>query len=152
MVNSGKLGTFYGEFEYRLDEKGRVPIPPKWRRELQDGLVLFPGTGEPCLNGYPLAEWEKLSASLNLASGTLSASKMRRLKRAIFATAFNTNLDGQGRVALPVTLRKYAGIESDITVIGVNNYIEFWSKARWEAEKEASQAESWQIIESLESR
>ncbi len=150
MVKSGKLGMFFGEFEYRLDEKGRVPMPPKYRRDLEDGLVLSQGT-EACINVYPHAEWEKMANSLT-SSGTLTASKMRRLKRAIFATAFSSNIDGQGRIALPLALRKYAGIESDIVVVGVNNYLELWSKDGWESEKSASQEQAWQIIEGLENR
>jgi MraZ protein len=150
VVKSGKLGMFFGEFEYRIDEKGRVAIPPKFRRELEDGLVLSPGT-EACINVYPQAEWEKLASSLT-SNGTLTPNKMRQLKRAIFATAFSLNIDGQGRIALPVALRKYAGIESDIVVAGVNNYLEMWSKERWESEKSISQEQAWQIIEGLENR
>ena len=150
VVKSGKLGMFFGEFEYRLDEKGRVPIPPKFRRDLEDGLVLSQGT-EGCINVYPQAEWEKMANSLT-SNGTLTASKMRRLKRAIFATAFSSNIDGQGRIVLPMALRKYAGIESDIVVAGVNNYLELWSKEGWESEKSISQEQAWQIIEGLENR
>ena len=140
---------FYGEFEYKLDGKGRVPLPPKFRKELQAGLVVTPGP-EECIAAYPLSEWEKLANSL--ASNALDQSKLRRLKRAIFATAFSLQIDGQGRIALPVTLRKSAGIDSDVVIAGVNNYLEIWSKERWDAEKKVSQEQAWQIIESLERR
>ncbi len=138
---------FLGEFEYKIDEKGRVPIPPKFRRELQDGVILTPGV-ERCVDLYPLSEWEKLSASLTGAS--VASGKLRRLNRAIFATAFNLNIDAQGRVALPVPLREYAGIEDEVVIAGVNNYVELWNKERWESEKAISQEQAWQIIESLE--
>ena len=49
---------FFGEFDYKIDEKGRVPLPPKFRNELKDGVVLSPGV-EKCINAYPLAEWKK---------------------------------------------------------------------------------------------
>ncbi len=138
---------FLGEFEYRVDEKGRVPLPPKFRREFKDGLVLTAGP-EKCAVAYPVAAWEKLAASLN--AGTIPASKMRRLHRAIFATAFSLYADGQGRIALPVPLRDYAGIENEVVFAGANNCVELWSKVRWEAEKAASMDQAWQIIESLE--
>ena len=80
------------------------------------------------------------------------SSKLRRLNRAIFATAFSTHLDGQGRVALPAPLREYAGIEEDVVVAGANNYLEIWSKDLWDEEKAISQEQAWQIIESLERR
>jgi len=141
---------YFGEYEYRIDEKGRVPIPPKFRTELKgQSIVLAPGL-ERCLNVYPHSEWKKLAASLT--TGPLTQNKLRRLNRAIFATAFNINLDGQGRVTVPVPLREYAGIEEEIVVAGVNNYFEIWNKREWESEKTTSQEEAWQIIESLEKR
>ena len=140
---------FFGEFEYRIDDKGRVPIPPKFRRELRDGVVLTPGI-EKCITVYPLAEWRKLAATLT--TGPITPSKLRKLNRAIFATAFSMPMDGQGRVTLPMPLRQYAGIEDEVIVAGANNYLELWNKEQWESEKAISQEEAWQIIESLEER
>ena len=138
---------FYGEFDYKIDDKGRVPIPPKFRNALKDGIVLTPGQ-EKCITAYTLPEWNKLSASLT--GGTLSRSKMRRLSRAIFSTAFNTQIDNQGRIAIPAPLREHAGIEDEVVVTGANTYLEIWNKVLWEEEKEISQEQAWQIIESLE--
>ena len=138
---------FLGEFEYRIDEKGRVPVPPKFRRELEDGVVLTAGP-EKCIIAYSQAAWNKLAA--DLTGGAMPASKLRRLNRAIFATAFNINIDGQGRIALPTPLRNYAGIEDEVVIAGANTYLELWNKAQWESEKAVSQEQAWQIIESLE--
>ena len=139
---------FFGEFEYKIDEKGRVPIPPRFRRELKEGVVLTPGI-EKCITAYPLSEWKKLAATLT--TGSVTRSKLRRLNRAIFATAFSLNIDGQHRIALPIPLRQYASIEDEVVIVGANNYLELWNKEQWEAEKEISQEQTWQIIESLES-
>ena len=138
---------FYGEFDYKIDEKGRVPAPPRFRNFLKDGLVITPGQ-ERCLTVYTNPEWKKLSSSLT--GTTLSRSKMRRLSRALFATAFSTHVDNQGRIAIPAPLRDWAQIEEDVVVAGANNYFEIWNKAFWEEEKELSQQQAWQIIESLE--
>ncbi len=138
---------FLGEFEYKIEEKGRVPIPPRFRSELEEGVVLTPGV-EKCIVVYPLSEWEKLVA--DLTTGSVARSKLRRLNRAIFATAFSLNIDGQGRIALPVPLREHAGIEDEVVVAGANTYLELWNKEQWEAEKAISQEQAWQIIESLE--
>jgi len=140
---------FFGEFNYKIDEKGRVPIPPRFRRELKDGVVLVPGA-EKCVNAYPLSEWKKLATALT--GGSLTRSKLRRLNRAIFATAFSINIDGQGRVALPVPLREYAEIVDDVVIAGANTYLEIWNEVLWEEEKATSQEQAWQIIESLEGR
>jgi len=138
---------FLGEFEYKIDEKGRTPIPPKFRRELREGVVLAAGP-EKCIIAYSQAEWTKLATTLT--SGTTAASKLRRLNRAIFATAFSLNIDKQGRIALPIPLREYAEIEDELVIAGVNTYLELWNKEQWESEKAISQEQAWQIIESLE--
>ncbi len=138
---------FFGEFEYKIDEKGRVPIPPKFRSELREGVVLTQGV-EGCITAYPLPEWKKLATTLT--TGSVTRDKLRKLNRAIFATAFSLNIDGQGRVALPIPLRQHAGIEEEVVIAGANNYFELWNKERWEEEKTTSQEQAWQIIESLE--
>lgn len=138
-----------GEYEYKLDDKGRVSIPPRFRSEFKDGIVLTPGV-EKCIVAYSLAEWKKVSATITTA--TFAPSKLRRLNRAFFATAFSTFLDGQGRVALPYSLRHYAEIESELVIIGANTYLEMWNKDLWISEKTISQEQAWQIIESLERR
>ena len=138
---------FLGEFEYKIDEKGRVPLPPRFRRELREGVILAAGP-EKCIIAYSKVEWNKLAT--NLTSGAIAASKLRKLNRAIFATAFSIGVDNQGRIALPVPLREYAGIEDELVIAGANTYLELWNKAQWEAEKVDSQEQAWQIIESLE--
>jgi MraZ protein len=140
---------FTGIYEYRIDDKGRVPIPPKFRTEelKKEGIMLRPGT-EKCITLYPLSEWKKLADSLT--TGPIIATKMRKLNRAIFSTAFNADIDGQGRISLPLHLRQYAGIEEEVVVAGTNTYIELWSKQQWEAEIARCQEEAGQIIETLE--
>jgi len=138
---------FFGEFEYKVDEKGRMPIPPRFRRELKEGVVLTQGV-EKCIVAYTLSEWKKLATTLT--TGAVARSKLRRLNRAIFATAFSLYLDGQGRVALPSPLREYAEIVDEVVIAGANTYLEIWNKVLWEEEKAASQEQAWQIIESLE--
>jgi len=140
---------FFGEFNYKIDEKGRVPFPPRFRRELKDGVVLTPGA-EKCINVYTLSEWKKLANTLT--SGSLTRSKVRRLNRAVFATAFSIGMDGQGRVALPAPLREYAEIVDEVVIAGANTYLEIWNNILWEEEKAISQEQAWQIIESLEGR
>ena len=140
---------FFGESYYKIDEKGRVPVPPKFRGVLRDGIVLAPGI-EKCITAYTLSEWKKLATTLT--SSSVTSSKLRRLNRAIFATAFTTQLDKQGRIAIPVPLREYAEIVDEVVVSGANTYFEIWNQVLWEEEKAISQEQAWQIIESLENR
>lgn len=140
---------FFGEFDYKIDEKSRVPIPPKFRGVLKDGVVLMPGV-EKCIVAYTLAEWKKLAATLT--SNSITPSKMRRLNRAFFASAFSTKIDGQGRIALPAPLREHAEIVDEVVIAGANTYLEIWNKVLWGEEKGISQQHAWQIVESLEDR
>ncbi|MBN1189795.1 MAG: division/cell wall cluster transcriptional repressor MraZ [Dehalococcoidales bacterium] len=140
---------FTGIYEYRVDEKGRVPIPPKFRTDelKKEGVMLRPGT-EKCITLYPLSEWQKLASSLT--TGPIIPTKMRKLNRAIFATAFNADIDGQGRISIPLQLRQYAGIEDEVVIAGTNTYVELWGKQQWEDEIARCQEEAGQIIETLE--
>jgi MraZ protein len=139
--------VFFGEYEYKVDEKGRVPLPPRFRAQLKEGVVLTPGT-EKCITAYPISEWKKLATSFT--GGKVARSKLRQLNRALFATASYLSLDGQGRISLPPMLRDKAEIMDEVVVIGANNYLELWNNIHWEEEKTASQEQAWQIIESLE--
>ena len=140
---------FSGEFEYRLDEKGRLPVPPRFRAAFRDGLVLTRGI-EKCLTIYTPAEWKKVAD--NITTSNLSPSKLRTINRTLFASAYSLVIDGQGRIGLPMSLRAYAGIGEDIVIIGANNYLEIWDRNAWEAVQRASQDQVWQIIEGLERR
>ena len=138
---------FYGEFDYKIDDKGRLPVPPKFRNAFKDGIVLTPGA-ERCLTVYTPAEWKKLTTTLN--NNPLARSKMRKLSRALFATAFSTKIDNQGRIAIPAPLRDHAQLADDVTIAGANSYMEIWNKQLWDEEKADSQEQAWQIIESLD--
>ena len=138
---------FYGEFDYKIDDKGRVPVPPKFRDALKEGVILTPGP-EGCLTGYTPKEWNKIATQL---TGTgLTRAKMRRLSRALFSTAFSTRIDNQGRIAIPAPLREHAGITEDAVIAGTNTSFEIWDASRWQEEKQISQEQAWQIIETLE--
>ena len=139
---------FFGEFGYRMDEKGRIPLPPRFRAQLKDGLVLMPGV-DNCITAYTMTEWARIAESLNTKSG-VTRSKVRKLNRALFYTAFHINIDGQGRISLPVQLREHAGIDEEVIVVGANNCLELWNKVAWEDEKASSRDKVWDIIENLE--
>ena len=138
---------FFGEYLYKVDEKGRVPLPPKFRRQMREGVILTKGMGEKCIAVYPVFEFKRLSE--NLAAKVVTPANLRKLNRSLFGSAFNASLDGQGRVILPVSLREYAGIGDAAIVVGVNNFIELWCEGEWRPEKTSSDEQASQIIESL---
>ncbi len=139
---------FLGEYDYKLDAKGRVSLPAKFREEFKEGVVLAPGL-EKCIRAYPLLQWQKTAESLAALPLT---DKTRKMSRFTFATAFSLELDALGRIALPPPLREYAGIKNIVIVAGVNTYLELWNKETWEQEKALMLEQAWQITESLETR
>ena len=138
---------FFGEYTYKVDEKGRAPLPPKFRRQMKEGVILAKGMGEKCIAAYPVAEWKRLSDSL--AAKAVTPANLRRLNRAIFGSAFGASLDGQGRIILPFSLREYAGIGDSAIVVGANNCVELWSEGEWQAEKKSAEEQASEIIESF---
>lgn len=137
---------FFGEYEYRVDEKGRVPLPPRFRRELKEGLILAKGV-ENCITVYPISQWKRVSDKL--AEKAMHPSSLRRLTRAIFRSAFDASFDGQGRITLPYALREHAGIGDTAVVVGVNTYVEMWSEDQWKAERSSADEQASEIIEGV---
>jgi MraZ protein len=128
---------FLGEYEHSVDAKGRVAIPAKFRLQVETGLVVTRGF-EHCLFAYPMQEWEQLSQ--RVSSLPLGQPQARQLRRLLFANAFDTELDKQGRILLPGALREYAGIGELAVIAGMNTYFEIWSQEAWAGEQ-ASLAE-----------
>lgn len=122
---------FLGEYIRRVDEKGRIPLPPDFKDELKAGLFLTRGS-EGCITAYPPSEWAKFKERMAVLPA--DSARRRRVTRFYFSSAFAAELDGQGRVMLPPPLRQYAGIEHDAVVVGCDNCVEIWAKAAWEAE------------------
>src|SRR6476620_9508059 len=97
--SSGELGLqrmlFLGRHDYSMDERGRIPMPPRYREALMHGIVLTEGTPDRCLRAYPMDEFEKTAA--NYMSSPISTSEGRLLRRKFFSAAHDTELDRQGR-------------------------------------------------------
>lgn len=137
---------FIGEYDHNLDEKGRLSIPAKFRRQLAAGVVITRGLDQ-CLFLYPLEEWQIIAGKI--ANLPLHQKKSRAFARLMLAGAWDAELDGQGRVMVPDYLRKYAGINKHVIVTGLYNRVEIWDEARWQTYKQATEQESDNIAESI---
>ncbi|MEE9324302.1 MAG: division/cell wall cluster transcriptional repressor MraZ [Dehalococcoidia bacterium] len=140
---------FLGEYEYRLDQKGRVSVPSKFREEFKEGIILTRGY-DRCIMAYTPSEWEKVHEKF--ASMSTTRSKARLLNRIVFTNAFDGALDRQGRVMIPNPLKDYAHISDDVIIAGAGSYLEIWSKDLWSKEKVTMEQQAWQIAESVEER
>lgn len=141
---------FLGEYDYKVDNKGRLPLPPKFRQEFVNGLVLTRGQ-EACIFGYRNADFEN-NANTLAPERIIESEQQRKLKRAIFASAERSIPDSQGRIALPVNLRKYAQIKDAVIIVGVGDRIELWNPELWAPAKNEAEKQAPQIIENLVSQ
>jgi len=122
--------VFLGTHSPRLDEKGRLFLPAKFRDELAEGVVITKGQ-ERCLFVFPLGEFQRVTEALSQAPVTQKT--VRDYSRVFFASAWQEVPDRQGRVTIPPALRQYAGLSKDCVVIGANTRVEIWDTAAWEA-------------------
>ena len=140
---------FLGEYEYHIDQKGRISIPARFRQEFQGGVVLSRGF-DKCIIVHSLNEWRK--ATEHVISSFVVPDRQRRLNRVIFSASFNQELDRQGRVILPLILKEYAEIRDGVVIVGMNTHLEIWSKENWELERTKLAESAWRVAEGIELR
>ncbi len=119
---------FLGTHEPKLDEKGRLILPARFRDELADGLVITKGQ-ENCLYVFPASEFALITERLRQAPVTQKNS--RDYLRVMFAGAHDEVPDNQGRITIPTGLRTYATLEKNCVVIGANTRLEIWDATAW---------------------
>jgi MraZ protein len=121
--------VFLGTHAPRLDEKGRLILPAKYREELAGGVVITKGQ-ERCLYVFPQEEFVRITEALRTAPVT--AKSVRDYSRVFFASASDELPDKQGRITVPPALRAYAALERDCVVIGANTRLEIWDTQAWD--------------------
>jgi MraZ protein len=121
---------FLGTHTPRLDDKGRLALPAKFRPELEAGLVICKGQ-DRCLFVFPTVEFDRFTQALRDAPVT--DRRVRDYGRVLFASASNEVPDGQGRITVPPQLRQYANLTKDCVVIGANSRIEVWDAQAWQS-------------------
>jgi MraZ protein len=121
--------VFLGTYTPRLDDKGRLILPAKFREQLEAGVVVTRGQ-ERCLYVFPVAEFERLAEQLRQAPVT--SKQARDYLRVFLSGASDEQLDKQGRVTIPPLLRGYAGLDRDCAVIGAGQRVEIWESTAWD--------------------
>jgi MraZ protein len=122
--------VFLGTHAPRLDDKGRLILPAKFREQLEKGVVVTRGQ-ERCLYVFPAAEFERLAEQLRQAPVT--SKQARDYMRVFLSGASDEIPDKQGRITIPPALRGYAGLDRDCTVIGAGHRVEIWDAGAWDA-------------------
>ncbi|WP_101524164.1 MULTISPECIES: division/cell wall cluster transcriptional repressor MraZ [Nocardioides] len=119
---------FFGTYTPKLDDKGRLFLPAKFRDQLAEGLVVTRGQ-ERCLTVWSLEDFGRLTE--RLAQAPVTNKGTRDYVRMLFAAASQEVPDKQGRISIPQVLRDYASLSKDVIVIGSMNRIEIWDPASW---------------------
>ena len=135
---------FIGEQEIRVDPQGRIAVPARYRDAFFAGLVLTRAY-DRCIAAYSHGQWEEHVKEV--AELPMKKATNRRMRRLTFSAAYNLQLDRQGRVMLPATLREYAQIGESVVVAGMGNYLEIWDRDTWQHERELLDQEASYIAE-----
>ena len=127
------MSLFTGEYECKMDAKGRLTLPSKIKSKLPEvsgnQLVLSLGL-EPCLVLYPLVEHRKISSQI--ASMNEFNEEFRKVQRNFFRRITEVDLDGAGRLLIPKMMSKYAKLEKEVILVGMGNRIELWDPSVYE--------------------
>jgi len=122
--------VFLGTYTPRLDDKGRLILPAKYRDELANGLVLTRGQ-ERCIYVFSTREFERYLEKLQDAP--MSSRQTRDYVRVFLSGASDEMPDKQGRITIPQVLRQYAGLDREVTVIGSGSRAEIWDSPSWDS-------------------
>ena len=141
--NAGISGAcvFRGVTALTLDSKGRLAIPAKFREVLQlraGGKLVITTDSPSCLLVYPAPDWDPIQQKLmSLSSFNV---RTRDLQRLLVGNASDVEMDTAGRILIPAPLRKFAGLEKDIAMVGQGARFELWDEEKWETQMEKSVA------------
>ncbi|MDF2865453.1 MAG: mraZ protein [Clostridia bacterium] len=117
-----------GEYNHNVDEKGRVSVPAKFREDLGASFIVTKGL-DNCLFIYSKNEWSTFETKLK--DLPLTNPNVRNFIRFFFSGATECELDKQGRINIPQNLREYAGLNKDLSIIGVSTRVEIWDREKW---------------------
>ena len=123
---------FFGSYEYTVDQKGRVPLPSKFRGEVGDKLYLLKGY-EDCISLYKEEDFRKLIA--NIQNLPYERAKVRQKSRLLASSITEISVDKVGRIEHPKKVISEHHIEKDVVVIGVIDHIEIWDTKKWDEYK-----------------
>ena len=119
---------FTGEYRYKIDVKKRLAMPVKFRREFGRKVVITKGITK-CLVVYTENGWQEMLKKLG--GLPITEPEARGFARVILAGAMEVNLDKLGRILIPDYLKKYAGLNKEVVICGLNKEVEVWDAKRW---------------------
>lgn len=137
---------FIGEYAHTIDDKGRMAVPFKLRRDLGSGAVVTRGI-DRCLWVFPKDEWQALASKL--ASLPISDANSRAFSRLMLAGAMEVGFDSQGRALIPGYLREYANLTKNVIIAGLYTRLEIWDAEKWQQYKTETEKATDQIAKHM---
>ena len=135
-----------GEYLHTLDNKKRISLPAKFRKEVGKKVVLTRGL-DTCLFMFPERAWQNIAAKL--ASLPVGQADTRGISRFLLAGAVEEEVDGAGRILIPDYLKDFADLRSRVVIAGVSDRIEIWNEKTWEEYKRRIEKGADQMAEKL---
>lgn len=120
-----------GEYRHTIDDKNRLSLPSKFRKEMGKRVVVTPGL-DSCLFIFTVNEWEKISGRLSMSESSMLQADNRGFNRYLLGRAVEVEVDAVGRMLLPERLRHRANLETTVVFVGVNDRVELWNEAAWD--------------------
>lgn len=139
--------AFRGTYEHTVDDRGRVAIPARYRHEFAEGAVLA-ASPEGCVEVYTVDGFDEMSRLVTAEPAT--HLRGRRLRRGFFGRSWDAELDRQGRILIPQTLREEARLDGAVVINGRRECLEVWNRDRYEEELRQVQEAYASELESLE--
>jgi MraZ protein len=139
--------AFRGHFDYSLDAKNRLTVPPKFRATFSSGIVLAKGL-EPCIALWTPEQFEAWTDSFLSSLNPVSAER-RKLTRFFAGSSFDAELDSAGRVTLNAPLLTHAGVDKEVVIVGNLDHLEVWDRKAWQDDQDQLTNEIVGIAESL---
>ena len=139
-----------GEYIHTIDEKNRVSMPAKFRKELGKKIIITPGL-DACLFIFTIKEWTKVSKKLSDSTNDLSFLKadQRSFNRYMFGRAAEVEIDSIGRILIPDFLKDAIGLKDKAAIIGVEDRVEVWNEKAWSQNKEVVEKQAGELAEKL---
>jgi len=139
-----------GEYIHTIDEKNRMSLPVKFRKELGKKIIITPGV-DSCLFIFTIKEWEKVSKKLSDSANDLSFLKadQRSFNRYMFGSAAEVEIDSIGRILIPDFLKERIGLKDKAAIIGVEDRVEVWNDKMWSQNQEIVEKQAADLAEKL---
>ena len=135
-----------GEYKHTIDEKNRVSLPVKFRKEMGKKVVITPGL-DNCLFVFSLNEWQKIANKLS--QGSMLQADNRSFNRFMFGGAGEIDIDALGRILIPDFLKERTNLKNKIVIIGIQNRLEIWNEKTWTDYKQVVERQADTLAEKL---